>query len=108
MSNSVVLLAGASANRPFSDSELVATRILSYIPPNLTSFPLSLLSQVEVKKHILRAALKKGVADGTLVQNKNSYKLSAEAKAKKAAPKKAAVAKKAAPKKKVCVFSNLC
>jgi len=55
-------------------------------------------------KHVMKAALKKGVADGTLVQVKNSYKVSAEAKKamkpkkpkKKAAPKK----KKAAPKKK--------
>ena len=39
------------------------------------------------------------------MQNKNSYKVSAEAKAKKAAPKKTkeAVVKKAAPKKKVWI-----
>ncbi|GKY94440.1 hypothetical protein MPSEU_000409800 [Mayamaea pseudoterrestris] len=58
--------------------------------------------KVEIKKHILKAALKKGVADGVLVPNKNSYKLSADAKkAKPAAPKKATeTLKKAAPKKK--------
>ena len=41
--------------------------------------------QKEIKKHVLSAALKKGVADGTLVQVKASYKLSAEAKKKKPA-----------------------
>jgi len=57
--------------------------------------------QKEIKKHVLSAALKKGVADGTLVQVKASYKLSAEAKKKKpAAKKKAAPKKKVAPKKK--------
>lgn len=52
----------------------------------------------------MKAALKKGVADGTLVQVKASYKLSPEAKKasnpKKPAAKKAPV-KKDAPKKKV-------
>lgn len=61
----------------------------------------------------MKAALKRGVETGVLVQVKASYKLSAEAKkktaatAKKAAPtkKKAAPAKKktTAPKKKVCL-----
>ena len=45
------------------------------------------------------AALKKMVADGDLVQNKNSYKLSADFK-KKSSKKKAAPKKKSAPKKK--------
>ena len=53
----------------------------------------------------MKAALKKGVEDGTLVQVKNSYKLSAAAKKpapkKKAAPKKKPAAKKTATKKKV-------
>lgn len=40
---------------------------------------LSLL-QTEVKKHVMKAALKKGVETGTLVQVKNSYKVSADAK----------------------------
>ena len=73
-------------------------------------------SSIAIKKHMqanlpadkkwmnatFLAALKKAVADGDLVQTKNSYKLSADFKkkaakgAKKAAPKK----KKAAPKKK--------
>ena len=47
---------------------------------------------VKFANHNLRAALKKGVADGMLVQVKASYKLSD--KAKKGPPKK-----KAAPKK---------
>ena len=47
------------------------------------------------------AALKKMVADGDLVQNKNSYKLSADFKKKASKPKKkAAPKKKSAPKKK--------
>ena len=52
----------------------------------------------------MKAALSKGVADGTLVQVKSSYKLSKEAKKPpKAAAAKKAVAKKDAPKKKkVC------
>jgi hypothetical protein len=54
----------------------------------------------------LKAALKRGVETGTLVQVKASYKLSAEAKKKpkaaakpKAAVKKTTTATKAAPKK---------
>jgi hypothetical protein len=35
----------------------------------------------EIKKHVLRAALKNGVEKGALVQVKASYKLSADAKA---------------------------
>jgi len=58
------------------------------------------IPQTTVKKHVMKAALKKGVESGTLVQVKNSYKVSAEAKKKKAV-KKAKPAKKAAPKKKV-------
>jgi histone H1/5 len=64
--------------------------------------------QVSVKKHVMKAALKKGVETGTLVPVKASYKLSAESKKKapkkKSAPKKKAKAapkKKTAPKKKV-------
>lgn len=60
-------------------------------------------SQVTIKKHILRAALKKGVTEGTLVQVKASYKLSAEAKKPAPKPKKAAAPKEkkaAAPKEK--------
>ena len=57
------------------------------------------MEQGGVKKHVLRAALKKGVEDGTLIQNKASYKLSADAK--KSVKKKKPAAKKAAPKKKV-------
>jgi histone H1/5 len=53
----------------------------------------------------MKAALKRGVETGVLVQVKASYKLSPEAKKpapkKKAAPKKATAVKKAAPKKKV-------
>ena len=52
------------------------------------------------KKHVMKAALKNGVKNGTLIQVKASYKLSPEAKKKSAAKKKPA-AKKAAPKKKV-------
>ena len=51
--------------------------------------------------HNLRAALKKGVADGLLIQVKASYKLSD--KAKKPAPKK-----KAAPKKVCSLFICMC
>ena len=73
-------------------------------------------SSIAIKKHMqanlpadkkwlnatFLAALKKAVADGDLVQTKNSYKLSADYKKKAAAaskPKKA-LKKKAAPKKK--------
>jgi hypothetical protein len=53
----------------------------------------------------LKAALKRGVETGVLVQVKASYKLSAEAKKplpkKKAVPKKATAVKKIALKKKV-------
>jgi hypothetical protein len=53
----------------------------------------------------LKAALKRGVETGVLVQVKASYKLSAEAKKpapkKKAITKKAAAAKKTSTKKKV-------
>lgn len=48
----------------------------------------------------MRAALKKGEQDGTLVKVKASYKLAPEAKkALKKKPKKAAAAKKPAAKK---------
>jgi hypothetical protein len=55
---------------------------------------------VVIKKHILKDSLKRGVETGTLVQVKNSYKVSAEAK-KPPKVKKAAAAAKTAPKKKV-------
>jgi len=78
------------------------------------ALPLTIL-QTTIKKHVMKAALKKGVEDGTLVQVKASYKLSAEAKkpAKKAAakPKKAAAAKKkttTATKKKVRACVCVC
>ena len=64
--------------------------------------PLCLIPQNPIKKHVMKAALKSGVEKGTLIQIKNSYKLSPEAKKplKKAVPKKKAAPKKAAPKKK--------
>jgi len=52
----------------------------------------------------VKAALKSAVEKGELVQIKNSYKLSATAKAAAKKPKAAAV-KKAAPKKKAKVSS---
>ena len=55
-------------------------------------------AQTEIKKHIIRAALKAGVASGALIQIKASYKLSPEAK--KAMPKAKAAVTKADPKKK--------
>jgi linker histone H1 and H5 family len=70
-------------------------------------------SQQTIKKHILRAALKKGVTEGTLVQVKASYKLSAEAKkpAPKPKAKKAAAPKKekksVAPKEKKAVTKKV-
>jgi hypothetical protein len=53
----------------------------------------------------MKAALKRGVETGTLVQVKNSYKLSPEAKKPVKAKKPAAAAKKA-PKKKVCLVDD--
>jgi histone H1/5 len=52
-----------------------------------------------IKKHVMKAALKRGVETGALVLVKSSYKLSAEAKKPKP-KKKAAVAKKAKTVKK--------
>jgi hypothetical protein len=54
--------------------------------------------QTAIKKHIMKAALKRGVETGTLVMIKSSYKVSSDAKKplkKAAAPKvaKAVVAK---------------
>ena len=59
-------------------------------------------AQTEVKKHVMKAALKKGVESGVLIQVKASYKLSPEAKkpVKKRVVKKKAAPKKAAPAKK--------
>lgn len=57
--------------------------------------------QTTIKKHVLKAALKRGVETGTLVQVKNSYKLSVDAKKPAKAPKKVDNEKKAAPVKKV-------
>mmetsp|Transcript_331 Transcript_331/g.759 ORF Transcript_331/g.759 Transcript_331/m.759 type:complete len:245 (+) Transcript_331:268-1002(+) len=78
----------------------------------LTCVP-SFVPQTTLKKHIMRAALKKAVEKGTLVQVKASYKISQEHKKavkaaaikakkppKKAAPKKKAAAKKKTPAKK--------
>jgi hypothetical protein len=57
----------------------------------------------------MKAALKRGVETGVLVQVKASYKLSAEAKKpapkKKAVVKKTTAVKKSAPKKKVSYWS---
>jgi hypothetical protein len=50
-----------------------------------------------IKKHLLKAALKKGVETGTLVQLKNSFKISSQENTKK----KPAVKKPAAIKKMV-------
>ena len=63
---------------------------------------LAIYLQKEIKKHVMSAALKKGVADGLLVQVKASYKLSPEGKTSmKPKKKKAAFKKKnTAPKKK--------
>lgn len=52
----------------------------------------SLSYQVTLKKHIMKAALKRGVETGTLVMVKSSYKVSAEAK-KPVKAKKPIVAK---------------
>merc|ERR1712086_1236866 len=55
----------------------------------------------EIKKHVMKAALSKGVADGELIKVKASYKLSADAKkALTAKPKPAAKKPTAAAKKK--------
>eukprot|EP00607_Mallomonas_marina_P002222 CAMPEP_0182437430 /NCGR_PEP_ID=MMETSP1167-20130531/85037_1 /TAXON_ID=2988 /ORGANISM="Mallomonas Sp, Strain CCMP3275" /LENGTH=304 /DNA_ID=CAMNT_0024630339 /DNA_START=59 /DNA_END=972 /DNA_ORIENTATION=- len=59
-----------------------------------TSYP-----AVAFQQHHLRAALKKGVAEGKLVKTKNSFKLGAEEKKAKPTVKKAAAAKKAVAKK---------
>jgi len=69
---------------------------------NTNLFGLSNFQVDPPKKHIMKAALKNGVASGTLIQVKSSYKLSADAKkvaTKK--PKAPAAAKKVAAKKKV-------
>jgi histone H1/5 len=60
-------------------------------------------SQTEIKKHVMKAALAKGVTTGVLIQVKSSYKVSAEAKKppKKKPVKKVAAKKATAPKKKV-------
>jgi histone H1/5 len=56
----------------------------------------------------MKAALKSGVEKGVLVQVKNSYKLSAEAKKKPTAPKKETTAKpKKAVTKKVSTIERL-
>ena len=57
------------------------------------------IPQTVIKKHVLKAALKRGVETGTLVQLKNSYKVTAEAK--KPVKAKKTVAKPSVPKKKV-------
>lgn len=49
-------------------------------------------TQVTLKKHIMKAALKRGVETGTLVMVKSSYKVSADAK-KPIKAKKPTVAK---------------
>ena len=62
------------------------------------------IQQTEIKKHLMKAALARGVSTGELVQVKASYKISPEAKKKAASKAKAAKKdvekKKDAPKKK--------
>ena len=67
----------------------------------IKSYISSKYSDLTLRPHYLRAALKKGVTDGAFVMVKASYKLSAAAK--KSAPKKKAVPKKTAPKKAAAV-----
>jgi len=82
-----------------------------YLYHSLTCHQYSRLSNAQVeppKKHLMKAALKQGVENGSLVQVKASYKLSSDEKKKLTKPavvKKAAAPKKkaAAPKKKVRV-----
>ncbi len=78
---------GALKKRGGSSRQAISKYILANFDVNLTTF-----------RSALRLALRKGAADGTFVQNKQSFKLGKpEPKPKKkAAPKK----KKAAPKKK--------
>lgn len=54
--------------------------------------------QMAIKKHIMKAALKRGVETGTLVMVKSSYKVSAEAKKPAKKPAAAKVAKSAVKK----------
>jgi hypothetical protein len=56
--------------------------------------------QTEVKKHVMKAALKKAVDDGILLQVKSSYKLSTAAKeaSKAKVVKEVAVVKKTVKK----------
>jgi hypothetical protein len=111
----IILCSVTDAASDSSPAKLSCTELAPYVvshcrersfPPLISTF--SSFHQEPVKKHILKAALKKAVADGVLVQNKNSYKLSVEAKkAKPAAPKKVKeTVKKTAPKKKVRVKAN--
>ena len=68
-----------------------------------------MLSQTEVKKHIMKAALARGVSTGALIQIKNSYKVSPETKkqdASKAKAAKKAATKKEEPKKKVSILAS--
>lgn len=58
--------------------------------------------QTTIKKHVMKAALKRGVETGVLVQVKASYKLSPEAKKEKPSkPKAVKKAKETTAKKKV-------
>jgi hypothetical protein len=67
----------------------------------LFMYPLSSTSQVTLKKHIMKAALKRGVETGTLVMVKSSYKVSAEAKKPVKAKKPTVTKVKKAVTKKV-------
>ena len=64
--------------------------------------PLYSFPQTEVKKHLMKAAIKSGIERGELVTVKASLKLSADAKKKmtKSDTAKKEAPKKAAPKKK--------
>jgi hypothetical protein len=63
--------------------------------------------QTAIKKHIMKAALKKGVEKGTLVMVKSSYKVSSDAKkpVKKAAAPKAAKATATKVRARCCIYS---
>jgi hypothetical protein len=73
--------------------------VLYHFPTIDVTHLLRWFHQAIPKKHVMKAALKSGVEKGLLVQVKNSYKLSAEAKKKPAAPKKETTTAK--PKKAV-------
>jgi hypothetical protein len=83
---------------------LLFSSIYSHMVSVWMLHPIMKRKQAEVKKHLMKAALKKGVDDGILVQVKSSYKLSTASKEAASSKRKVSTAPEGAVLKKKVRF----